>query len=486
MNVQNFQENYLGRMDQQCNHCDALFFNCERNAHGQYNRCCKMPGANNFMNVQPLQPMPAFLEPLFTNNDVKSIDFRKYIRRYNSLFSFASTGTTMEDRSPGNALYYRIHGQVYHNISRSVGNVPNPRYAQLYFLDSNQALTERINFNATNSTNITLDAGILSQVHDYVTQFNPYAQSYKMLKEVIDHLQIHQPNDVANVRMYFRQQATTTVSNVHPGQLNFPQTSNEIAAIFMSSDHNDAPPSRDICVRNQSNDGWINIPEISPNCDPLMYTLFFPNGEQGWGVHYPFSILRYYVYRLSVRPNKYSIFFGQKLFQQYIVDAYIKVESTRFRWLSSNQRQVRVESYQGLIDHCNRFAQQNNITCGLPVILPSSFTSGPRYMHQLYQDAISMVRVFGRPDYFITFRCNPGWTEIVECLEQGQKWWDRPDIVSRVFNEKAQEFLDDIVKKEVLGKVLCYVYTVEFQKRGLPHIHLILTVDRVDKLINVQ
>ena len=46
---------------------------------------------------------------------------------------------------------------------------------------------------------------------------------------------------------------------------------------------------------------------------------------------------------------------------------------------------------------------------------------------------------------------------------------------------KLQELLKDLRQRDVLGKVFAYVYTVEFQKRGLPHAHLILFLADGDK-----
>ena len=40
-----------------------------------------------------------------------------------------------------------------------------------------------------------------------------------------------------------------------------------------------------------------------------------------------------------------------------------------------------------------------------------------------------------------------------------------------------------IVKKKVFGKVISYVYTIEFQKRGLPHAHLLITLHPDNKII---
>ena len=39
------------------------------------------------------------------------------------------------------------------------------------------------------------------------------------------------------------------------------------------------------------------------------------------------------------------------------------------------------------------------------------------------------------------------------------------------------EFLDDILKRDVLGKVRGFVYSVEFQKRSVPHLHLLLMME---------
>ncbi len=118
---------------------------------------------------------------------------------------------------------------------------------------------------------------------------------------------------------------------------------------------------------------------------------------------------------------------------------------------------------------------------GKRILLPSSFTGGPRYMYQQYQDSMAVVRVFGRPDYFVTFTCNPKWPEIVQELEKNQDSNDRPDLVVRVFNIKNKELIDDFTKRQIFGKVKAYVYVIEFQKRGLPHSHILLIMDNNDK-----
>lgn len=119
---------------------------------------------------------------------------------------------------------------------------------------------------------------------------------------------------------------------------------------------------------------------------------------------------------------------------------------------------------------------------GKRYILPSSFGGGHRAMQQLYQDSMAIVRKMGKPDLFVTFTCNPKWKEIIDALLPGQSAVDRPDIVARVFKLKLQALMDDLLKKQVLGKVIGRIYVIEFQKRGLPHAHILLILDPTDKL----
>jgi hypothetical protein len=95
-------------------------------------------------------------------------------------------------------------------------------------------------------------------------------------------------------------------------------------------------------------------------------------------------------------------------------------------------------------------------------------------MHQLYQESMAIVRHFGKPSFFVTVTCNPKWPEIQAELLPGQNASDRPDIVARVYNMKLKLILEDLIKQECFGEVLAHVYTIEFQKRGLPHAHILI------------
>ncbi|KAG6474439.1 hypothetical protein ZIOFF_068374 [Zingiber officinale] len=93
-----------------------------------------------------------------------------------------------------------------------------------------------------------------------------------------------------------------------------------------------------------------------------------------------------------------------------------------------------------------------------------------------------MLQTYGKLDLMLTMTCNPNWIEIKEQLLSGQSPQDRPDLITRVFKAKFEEFKKDILDRGVLGKVISYSYVIEYQKRGLPHVHMLIIFATSDKL----
>jgi hypothetical protein len=183
---------------------------------------------------------------------------------------------------------------------------------------------------------------------------------------------------------------------------------------------------------------------------------------------------------LQHRVNEEWILRARRLLQQFIVDAYACTEQNRLKFIRENQRQLRCNLYNGLQDAMNAGdVFRNGVEQKL--ILPSSFQGDERAMGQLYQDAMARVRKFGKPDLFVTFTCNPKWKEITDALLPKQIAKDRPELVTHVFNLKLDALLKDI-KDGILGNVIVKIWVIEFQKRGLPHMHILLILDEASKL----
>ncbi len=102
-------------------------------------------------------------------------------------------------------------------------------------------------------------------------------------------------------------------------------------------------------------------------------------------------------------------------------------------------------------------------------------------MNKWYHNGMAIVREYGKPGLFITMTCNPRWPEIKNALFAGQTANDRPDLISRVFKMKLTALMKDL-KSGVLGEVQAWMNVVEFQKRGLPHAHILLIFKQGSKL----
>ena len=151
-------------------------------------------------------------------------------------------------------------------------------------------------------------------------------------------------------------------------------------------------------------------------------------------------------------------------------------------FIQLNQLKLRAEFYQGIADAVAGEDVGNTRHLGRRIILPSSHIGSARHMHQLCQDTLAIVRRMGTPDLFITMTMNPQWPEIIKSLLPGQHAVnDRPDLVAQVFYLKFLSMMADLLKENVLGQIVGVIYTIEFQKRGLPHAHILVILAENDK-----
>ncbi|KAL8134222.1 hypothetical protein AgCh_009322 [Apium graveolens] len=93
--------------------------------------------------------------------------------------------------------------------------------------------------------------------------------------------------------------------------------------------------------------------------------------------------------------------------------------------------------------------------------------------------------------------CNSKWPEIQEMLKLLPNFdpVDAPDIISCVFKLKLDQLLDLIKKKNYFRKCIGVMHVIEFQKRGLPHVHMRIwlspesrpnSIKKVDQLVSAE
>ncbi|KZT54764.1 hypothetical protein CALCODRAFT_547562, partial [Calocera cornea HHB12733] len=464
-------------MSYECGSCYALHFIDERVGSKRdpvFPKCCMRAQ----IKLPPFQCAPPLLAQLLRPNseDPNARHFKENIQQYNHALSFVSLGAKKDDRVEGGGIYsYRIQGALHHRYgsARPIGNNP-PTYNQLYFLDPEAAKQERERRNPNLKPQIIWELGqMLQETHVYAQL---YKHAFEVLKEEEDRNQAAgRPNQVVSVRLHVDPRKD-------PRHYNMP-TVDEVAVIIPNTDSNQY---RDIVLHNRTDGHLQPMRTGDPAYMPLHYVLAFPNGEHGWYYEMPradqaiqeengdmpqlaqhrtrVSEQDYYRYRLHFRNLNWAhhLFMCGRLFQQFIVDAWASVEQNRLYWIEHNQKTIRADLYNGLVDAAAQHDHDHNLSnMGRRVILPATHPTSPRAMHQLYQDSMAIVRHAGRPDIFLTMTANPKWHEIEENLLPGQTAADRPELVARVFNLKRKEVLRLIFKENLFGETGGRVYTIE-------------------------
>ena len=67
---------------------------------------------------------------------------------------------------------------------------------------------------------------------------------------------------------------------IHDRRLYNLQTANEVAAVFVGED-NEVSTHRNIAIHPRGRD-LQTISILHPHCDPMIYPLLFPHGNEGW------------------------------------------------------------------------------------------------------------------------------------------------------------------------------------------------------------
>jgi hypothetical protein len=234
---------------------------------------------------------------------------------------------------------------------------------------------------------------------------NPYVEVFKMARDMM-------AIEGAPMDLKLRLIASRT-KDAH--RYNVP-TADEVAAL-MVGDGSEAVDRRDVVLAQQAGP-FRRISELHVEYMALHYLLLFPYGEDGWhpnilvnGVvadadldedharefelqrkHCNVTMAEFYGYRLQHRDTDgIALLRGGQLRQQYIVDAYAAIEQNRLKYLRLNKKKLRADLYQGLQDAIAA-GDTNAVAIGQRIILPSSFTVGPRHMVQNYQDAMAICR----------------------------------------------------------------------------------------------
>ncbi|KAG3109532.1 hypothetical protein PI125_g10848 [Phytophthora idaei] len=317
-----------------------------------------------------------------------------------------------------------------------------PKFAQIYIVDPD--MQQR----ATRRRGIFSDLCpvALGDIEAMMAEHNPLAQQFLTFGERLRDPR-ERGGDIVDVRYRLHE------NRLRPGTYNLPTVS-EVGATMIEGGNLDQPR---VIILYAKDHRLFRLFETHATYDPLQYPLLLPYGELGWTYTDTYdgdivrrnkrgmSLREHAAYRLYQKCDDQSVLHqGGRLFQQYCVDQRAKCEQEQLRWVAAHQSEIRANLYSGLNDsrmnesttvlgegdallseynrstrtlqHPDQPRQRDNHflnQIGKRVILLSSHSGGggSRSMYKSYQDSMTIVREYGKPDAFATMTCSPTWEE---------------------------------------------------------------------------
>ena len=446
-------KHHAGSMDVVCPHCSALFFRAETL------QCCSHGAV-----VLPQWRVPP--EPLLSL--LKDDEFRLKIRGYNCALSLASSVFADLTAREGPATF-KMAGRSWRLLPCAVHprEAGSQKFAQIYTLPVDDA-THRRSVLSTAPRQSPLRPDWLAALHAMLLQHNALVRAFLLSSNA---------GQDWNITIGALDPHATAANDTMVGLLvNAGQQ--RCATVIPAEGHG----------------SLIIVRDLDPYYQPLHFVLLFPFGDPQWGLHLnrtrsnlrkrsrehqPVSIFDYLKFLMQRRGSAVSIHSFGRLFEEWFCDCFLQSENSKLTYLKFNQKLFRRDKLSSLHRQLLDAVPPRQI--GSPAThLPSSFVRGYRHYRELYADAMMLPAAFGGIDYFLTFTTNPRWPEIVDnaSIKDGM---NSPDLYNRVFYIKMRALLSDILDHAVLGVVVAFAWSVEFQQRGLPHMHAVFIMRPEDK-----
>ena len=472
----------IGTMSLICPHCGAKKFKGEPPSS-----CC----LNGQIRLDVFPRPPAPIMDLWMGNDAKSRIFREHSRIINNSVCLSSLQVQERKAIDGFNPSVIFEGKVMHRVG-SIGHAAGetPRYAQLYVLDSAMELTQRFANMYVPTSLSSNQKKLLKQcvevVQNAIHSVNPFVADFKQIMEI-------PVEDLAEGKIIISAEGP---ADKHKRTYNLPTNLKEVS-IVTNSQPNDM-------VLHQRGGGLKTISNLNPCGMPFHFTLLFPHGSHGWDKCVSqadgkrrITPRQFFCFHLNLRGgiNQDFLHRAGRLFQEWICMSWVLVEDQRLFYQEQNQKALRADTYTNVKEFVDQrkaelapredgvYADDHQKPVIGRKILSASFTGGPRWYNAKFQDAMAIVAHYHKPDLFITVTTNPKWKEITDELIEGQHPQDRPDVVARVFKKKCDQLMKDLTKGGIFGKAVAWMSVIEFQKRGLPHCHILLILAQEDRML---
>ncbi|GKA77872.1 hypothetical protein Tco_0784409 [Tanacetum coccineum] len=245
----------IGPPMHQCRNCGATMWyeereeNSKMSANPTFTLCYK----GGKVLLPRFHDTPPPLDNLLSHDQPSTAKFKDNIRVYNSMFSFTSFGAKIDNSiNTGRAPYtFRINEQNYHRMGSLLPaeGMP-PKFAQLYFFDTQNEVRNRTSAFMDKETSEDIDKHIVGDLINMLDQYSSVAQAFCMARDWCN------THSSAEFRLRLHSERKTT------RQYNAP-TMSEVATIIIN-DFGDAHPTRDIVV-DRKDKGLQRMSELHPS-----------------------------------------------------------------------------------------------------------------------------------------------------------------------------------------------------------------------------
>ncbi|KAF8112811.1 hypothetical protein N665_0061s0020 [Sinapis alba] len=371
----------------------------------KFSLCCGL----GQVQVPLLKESPELLKGLLHGEDDMSKYFRENIRQINMFFSSTSLGGKVDRCVPQGCgpKMFQLQGENYHLMdSKKPPDGEKAKFSQLYIVDTENEVENRAAIigykykkSADKAKEESLRKQVIEKIVEMLNEVNPYVHQFRSARDRFN----------TNTETTFHMRIVS--SREKYGRTYDTPTASEVAALI-PGDFNLEMDKRDIVLQEKQR-GWLKRISEHPSYLALQYPLIFTYGEDGFRLRIRkratdataklkrknISMRQWYAFQMHERDGEcHTLMHSKRLFHQFLVDAFTTIESNRLCYLKMNQKSLRSDSFDS-IQH--RF------------LLPATFVGGPRYMKNMYLDAMAIFKYFGFSNLFITFTCNPKWPEII-------------------------------------------------------------------------
>ena len=238
------------------------------------------------------------------------------------------------------------------------------------------------------------------------------------------------------------------------------------------------------------------------NNEVLTFPTLFPDGKFGFDVHRlpKLTLRKYFQARLLSEDTRFAknteyLFYAQYLTEQKQISDSINIALRKAKLSVIEEDKVTAGTLKNtdrlkqiiLQDQGQRFMQ--------------NVRGSPAYCKKLLSDLLVMIRQLGSFTFFLTLSAaDLRWPETISVIAsqynvtlteedvKNMSWEERchwirrnPVTAARQFDYRVQLFVRHILGSGVIGEIDDYLYRVEFQKRGSPHVHMVIWIKNAPK-----